>query len=163
MEVEVEFIDEMINGYNRDKRAIVSMLQDIQDKYYYLPEDTLAYLSSAMEVPISLLYGFATFYRTFSLQPRGKHPISVCMGTACHVRGAGRIIEKIEREIDIKLGETSDDLLYSLDEVHCLGCCGLAPVVTVGDDLYGKITVTKIPGILKKYKTSKEEPVSQID
>jgi len=160
MEVEVEVIDKVMAEHNRDKRAIVSMLQDIQDKYYYLPEDTLAYLSSSMEVPMSLLYGFATFYRTFSLEPRGKHPISVCLGTACHVRGAGRIIEKIEREIDIKLGETSPDLSFSLDEVHCLGCCGLAPVVTVGDDLYGKVTLTKIPGILKKYKIRKEEPVS---
>jgi len=155
--MEVEFIDNVMAEFNHEKRAIVSMGQDIQEKYYHLPEDALEYLSSSLEVPLSLIYSFATFYRTFSLEPRGKNPVCVCMGTACHVSGAQRIVEKIERELDVKLGKTTPDMQFSLEDVHCLGCCGLAPVVTVGDDLYGKVTVSKIPGILKKYKTKEKK------
>ena len=145
-------VRDILEEYKGDKSALIAILQEVQDKNGYLPRENLRELSEALGVPFSRVYSLATFYSAFSLEPKGKHPISVCLGTACHVRGAQRIVEKIERELDVKCGGTTEDLNFSLDEVHCLGCCGLAPVVTVGDDLYGKVTQTKIPAILKKYK-----------
>lgn len=148
---EVNF-QEVINKHNAESRFIVAMLQDVQDKCNYLPRDILENLSERLNIPLTRIYSLATFYKAFSLKPRGKYPIKVCLGTACHVRGAPRIIEKFERELNINKGENTRDLQFSLDDVRCLGCCGLAPVVTVGDDLYGKVTQTSIPRILKKYK-----------
>ena len=109
-------------------------------------------ISKELAVPLSRIMSLATFYKAFSLKPKGKHPIHVCLGTACHVRGAQLVLEKLERDLSLKSGETSADGEFSLDAVRCVGCCGLAPVVTVGEDVHGKITATKIAGLLKKYK-----------
>jgi len=94
----------------------------------------------------------ATFYRAFSLKPRGRNPVHVCLGTACHVRGAQRVLEKFERELELKAGQTSPDLAFSLDAVRCVGCCGLAPVVMVGEEVHGKITPAKVSGLIKKFR-----------
>ena len=145
-------VSEIVDRYNRDPSFIIAMLQDVQEEHKYLPKEVLEELSRELEVPLARTFSIATFYNAFSLEPKGDHPICVCMGTACHVRGASKITEKIEREIGIKSGETTADKKFSLEEVRCLGCCGLAPVVTVGDDLYGKVTQAKIPRILKKYR-----------
>jgi len=145
-------VSEILNKYARDESSLIAMLQDLQEEYSYLPREALEQISREMNVPLSRILSLATFFRAFSLKPKGKHPINVCLGTACHVRGAQLILEKFERELGIKTGETTKDLLFSLDAVRCLGCCGLAPVVMVGEEVHGKVTQTKVPGIIKKYK-----------
>jgi len=146
-------LSEIFGKYEFDPGSIVAILQDIQEKFSYLPPDVLKTVSAELAVPLSRILSLATFYRAFSLIPKGKHPVHVCLGTACHVRGAQRVLEKFERELGIKTGETTSDREFSLDAVRCVGCCGLAPVVTVGEDVHGKISQTKVAGLLKKYKT----------
>lgn len=145
-------VSEILEKYARDESSLIAMLQDLQEEYSYLPRQALEQISREMDVPLSRILSLATFFRAFSLKPKGKHPIHVCLGTACHVRGAQLVLEKFERELGIKSGETSEDMLFSLDAVRCLGCCGLAPVVMVGEDVHGKVTQTKVLGIIKKYK-----------
>jgi len=144
-------IEEILHQHNGEKSALVSILQSTNAFYNYLPEGVLRYLSRQLDVPLSLIYRIATFYTAFSLKPRGRHIIRVCVGTTCHVKGAPLIIETLERKLGIKRGETTEDMAFSLEEVACLGCCGLAPVMTVGDDLYGKISQAEVTKILRKY------------
>jgi len=146
-------LSEIFGKYESDPGSIIAILQDIQEKFSYLPPDVLKAVSTELAVPLSRILSLATFYRAFSLVPKGKHPVHVCLGTACHVRGAQRVLEKFERELGIKTGETTSDREFSLDAVRCVGCCGLAPVVAVGEDVHGKISQTKVAGLLKKYKT----------
>jgi NADH:ubiquinone oxidoreductase subunit E len=148
----LEKVTEILDRYQADPGAVISVLQDIQEEFSYLPKDVLLKISKELNIPLSRILSLATFYKAFSLKPKGKFPISVCLGTACHVRGAQLVIEKFERDLGIKMGETSKDLNFSLDAVRCLGCCGLAPVVMVGEDIHGKITQAKVPGVVKKYK-----------
>ncbi len=144
-------ISEIAGRHGREKRAVVAMLQDMEEELNYLPREALEKLSEVMEVPMSQVYSLATFYKAFSLKPKGKHPIHVCLGTACHVRGGQRILDKFERALGIKAGDTTGDLKFGLGSVNCLGCCGLAPVVTIGGDLYGRTTTSKVEGLLKRY------------
>jgi NADH-quinone oxidoreductase subunit E len=145
-------VTEILTKNERDPSSIIAILQDIQEEFSYLPQGPLKIISTELDIPLSRILSLATFYKAFSLKPKGKHPIHVCLGTACHVRGAQRIIEKFERDLGIKSGETSADREFSLDTVRCVGCCGLAPVVMIGEDIHGKVTQTKISGLLKKYK-----------
>jgi len=145
-------LTEIIEKYGSDTNAIVAILQDIQEEFNYLPKDVLMKLSEEINVPLSRILSVSTFYKAFSLTPKGKYPINVCLGTACHVRGGARIMEKIERELGIKRGETSEDLNFSIDEVRCLGCCGLAPVMMVGKDVQGKLSEKTVVPILDQYK-----------
>jgi NADH-quinone oxidoreductase subunit E len=145
-------VPEILGKYQADPGAIISILQDVQEAYSYLPRDVLVEVSRELNIPLSRVLSLATFYKAFSLKPKGKHAFHVCLGTACHVRGAQFVLEKLERDLGLKSGETSSDLNYSLDSVRCVGCCGLAPVVTVGEEVHGKITQTKVPGLLKKYQ-----------
>ncbi|MBN2246752.1 MAG: NADH-quinone oxidoreductase subunit NuoE [Candidatus Aminicenantes bacterium] len=147
-----EKVTDILERYNNEESSLIAILQDIQEQFGYLPRESLLQISHEINVPISRILSVATFFKAFSLIPKGKHPIHVCMGTACHVRGAQLILEKLERELNIKSGETTSDKNFSIDEVRCVGCCGLAPVVMVGEEVYGKVTQTKVPGILKKYK-----------
>ncbi|MBN2199238.1 MAG: NAD(P)H-dependent oxidoreductase subunit E [Candidatus Aminicenantes bacterium] len=142
---------EILGRYESDPGAIISILQDVQEAYRYLPRDVLADVSREINIPLSRILSLATFYKAFSLKPKGRHAFHVCLGTACHVRGAQLVLEKLERELGISAGETSEDLAYSLDAVRCVGCCGLAPVVMVGEEVHGKITQTKVSGLVKKY------------
>ena len=144
-------VSPIIEKYQGDPSALIAILQDVQEEYRHLPEDALAQISSSLDVPLSQAYSLATFFKAFSLEPRGRYTVSVCLGTACHVRGGQRILEKLERDLKVESGQTTADLNFSLEEVHCLGCCGLAPVVTVNEDLYGKLSLTKLPRIIKKY------------
>lgn len=131
--------------------TLVPILQDVNTAYRYLPAHILMYISFVRDVPLSQVYNIATFYNAFSLEPKGESIISVCLGTACHVKGAPKIIEALERELGIKAGKTTEDMKFSLEAVRCLGCCGLAPVMTIGEDVYGKVTQNKISKILAKY------------
>jgi NADH-quinone oxidoreductase subunit E len=145
-------IEGIIRQHNAQRSAIIAMLQDIQHEFTYLPQDVLVHLSGSVGVPLSRTYSLATFYRAFSLKPRGRHPVAVCLGTACHVRAGMRILEKFERSLGIKAGQTTPDLEFGLQQVRCLGCCGLAPVVTVGADLFSKVTPTRVDQILRQYR-----------
>jgi len=145
-------VTEIVEKYGNDTNAIVAILQDVQEAHNYLPREELEKLAQEMDVPLSRILSVATFYKAFSLIPRGKYPINFCLGTACHVRGGGRIMDKIERELGIERGETTEDLQFSLEEVRCLGCCGLAPVMMVGKDVKGKLTESNVVPILDKYK-----------
>ena len=150
--MDLAIVDGIIQRHNADKSALIAMLQDIQLEFTYLPQDVLSHLTRSVGVPLSRAYSLATFYRAFSLKPKGRHPIAVCTGTACHVKGAVKFIEKFQRLLEIKCGETTKNLEFGLEQVRCLGCCGLAPVVTVGQDLYGKLTLTRVDQIMKQYQ-----------
>lgn len=145
-------IAKIVSKYQADPGSIIAILQDVQEEFSYLPRPALVEVSRGIGVPLSRVLSLATFYKAFSLKPKGRHPVHVCLGTACHVRGAQLVIEKFERELGIKTGETSADQSFSLDAVRCVGCCGLAPVVTVGEEVHGKITPAKVSGLVKKYK-----------
>ena len=145
-------VSDILIRYQADPGSIIAILQDIQEEFSYLPPPALKLVAKELAVPLSRVLSLATFYKAFSLKPKGRHPIHVCLGTACHVRGAQLVLEKLERDLSLKSGETSADGEFSLDAVRCVGCCGLAPVVTVGEDVHGKITSTKIAGLLKKYQ-----------
>lgn len=156
MEIELAKVDTITDSYEGEKSPVVSILQDLQNEFNYLPREALIRVSERLEIPLSQVYAVATFYGAFSLTPRGRYTISVCLGTACHVQGGQRILEKLERDLNIEAGETTGDLSFSLAAVRCLGCCGLAPVVTVGDDLYGNVNQAKLSKIMEKYRTQGE-------
>ncbi len=149
--MDAQVIDPILHRHPREPGSIIQVLLDVQQELYYVPRDVLEYVSSFLGVPVSRSYHLATFYKAFSLKPKGKYPIAVCTGTACHVQGATKIIDQISRELRIKEGETTPDKLFSIESVRCLGCCGLAPVVTVGRNLHGKVPLSKVPRILKQY------------
>ena len=144
--------EEVINKWGPHQDLIIEMFHDLQERFNYLPRPALEHISQELKVPLSQLYRIATFYRAFSLTPRGRHKISVCMGTPCHVKGAPKLISAIERELNIKVGGTDKDLNFTLEVCGCVGTCGLAPVVIVDDELYGDMSPDRIPKLLKEYK-----------
>ena len=144
--------DKFINRWAGKKDCLIEMMHDIQDEYNYLPEDILTEISERLKVPLTQIYGIATFYKAFSLTPRGDHQIGVCMGTPCHVKGALALVEAISRDLGIKEGETTKDLKFSLSTTGCVGTCGLAPVIVIDEEMFGDVTIYQIPKILKKYK-----------
>jgi NADH-quinone oxidoreductase subunit E len=133
--------------------SLVSLLQNVQSHYNYLPEGILIQLGKVLEVPVSRLFALATFFRSFSLQPRGKNRVKVCLGTACHVKSGENLFEKVRRDLDLSGDEvTTADLAFTLEKVRCLGCCSLAPVVCVNEDTYGSMTQDKLSKVLQKYR-----------
>ena len=145
-------VKEIVGKYGAEKSSLIAILQDIQEVFNYLPKDALIFLNEAMDVPLARIYEVATFYNAFSLTPRGKYLIEVCAGTACHVTGAITLMERLERELEIKCGGTTKDALFTLEQVRCLGCCSLAPVVRIGGNIHAYLTQDEIPKILKKYR-----------
>jgi NADH-quinone oxidoreductase subunit E len=145
-------VETILRRHSQDPSSIIQVLLDVQNELYYVPKDVLVQVSRSLHVPVSRSYQLATFYKAFSLKPKGKYPIAVCTGTACHVQGAPRIIDQITRELHIAEGETTADKKFSIETVRCLGCCGLAPVVTVGKNLHGKVPASKVNRILQQYK-----------
>jgi NADH-quinone oxidoreductase subunit E len=141
-----------LEKYRDRKGVLVGVLQEIQSEFRYLPEEELRRVSEVLGVPLAQLYALATFYNAFSLTPRGEHTVCVCMGTACHVRGAHRVLEEFERELCVKAGETTGDRRFSLETVNCLGACALGPLVTVDEDYHGNMTVDRVRKVLKKYE-----------
>ena len=144
-------VDAILEKYTDQAGMVIGVLQDVQDEFNYLPEDALTYLSRKSDIPLSRLYGVARFYNAFSLTPRGKYIIRVCLGTACHLKGGPRIADSITRELGIASGETTEDGLFTLERVNCLGCCALAPVVEINGHVHAGVTVGKIPSILAEY------------
>lgn len=137
---------DVVNG------ALIPVLQDAQDVYGYLPVPVLEVISTRLEVPISQVYGVVTFYAQFHLDPRGKHIVRTCQGTACHVRGAGKILDALKESLGIAPGKATEDLQFTLETVACIGACGLAPVIMVDQDTHGRLTPLAIPDILDKYR-----------
>lgn len=138
--------------FGNDPENLIMILQAIQKEHNYLPQPALAYLSTKIGIPMSKIYGVATFYSTFSLKPRGKNIISICLGTACHVRGAERVLEQIQGNLCICDGETTEDNRFTLESVRCIGCCSLGPVVKINEDMHGRIAPDKIGKVLKQYE-----------
>ncbi|TET12252.1 NADH-quinone oxidoreductase subunit NuoE [Candidatus Aerophobetes bacterium] len=145
-------VDEILDRYKRKKSALIDILQDIQAEYNYLPKEALGLVKKRLNIPLVNVLGVVTFYNIFTLKPRGRHLINVCMGTACHVKGAGKILERLESELGIKTGEATGDLKFSLETVYCVGCCSLAPVMRIDSDTYGDLRQDKVIKILKKYE-----------
>ena len=145
-----EKIKAIIQKYGSDKGFLVPILQDVQNEFNYLPREALDKVSSNLSVPISRIYEVATFYKAFSLTRRGKNQLSLCLGTACHVRGAPLISEHIERTLNIKPGETTSDLEFTFETVNCLGACALGPILVVNGEYHGEMSISKASKILKK-------------
>lgn len=144
-------LDAIIAKYKGKSGALIPVLHQAQQVFGYLPEEVQVYVAEGLNVPISEVSGVVTFYSLFSTEPKGEHTIGVCMGTACYVRGAAQVLAKLEEELGIKPGETSKDGKYTLTITRCIGACGLAPVITIDTDIYGRLEPNKIPDILKKY------------
>jgi NADP-reducing hydrogenase subunit HndA len=133
------------------KGAIVMAMQRAQDIYGYLPIEVQTRIADAFDIPLEEVYGIATFYAQFNINPAGKYKVGVCLGTACYVRGSGEIIAKIEEKLNVKPGQTTPDGKFTLEATRCIGCCGLAPVLTVGDRVYGNLTTADVEKILYEY------------
>ena len=149
---DMEIMNKIIEEYKDSEGGLVPVLQRANDTYNYLPEPILKYTAEKLDIPLSVVCRIATFYNAFSLEPRGKHIITVCLGTACHVKGAGRVIQALEDKLGIKKGETTEDKLFTLEAVRCIGCCGLAPVLKVGEEIYGLMSKARVPELVEMYK-----------
>ena len=144
-------LNDVIHEHLNDKGALMPVLQKAQDIYGYLPIEVQKMIAAGLNVPLEEVYGVATFYSQFSLYPKGKYKISVCLGTACYVKGSGKIYEKLQEKLHISGGECTEDGKFSLDACRCIGACGLAPVMTINDDVYGRLTGDELDEILAKY------------
>jgi NADP-reducing hydrogenase subunit HndA len=144
-------LDAVIAEHKGEEGALMPVLQKAQDIYGYLPIEVQEHIALGMDIPLSEVYGVASFYSQFILNPKGEYAVAVCLGTACYVKGAGLLMDKLESLLGIKNGEISDDRKFSLDATRCIGACGLAPVLTVNEEVYGRLTPDMIKGILDKY------------
>jgi len=150
---DIRLLNAIIKKYDVKKEFLICILQDIQNVYEYLPRKALIYVSENLDIPLIQVYGVATFFKAFSLTPRGGHTCTVCLGTACHVRGAEKVLDKVKRTLDINVGETTKDMQFTLKTVNCLGACAQGPMMVVDDDYHGHMAQNKIEGVLKKYST----------
>jgi NADH:ubiquinone oxidoreductase subunit E len=148
---QLEEIERIIGDRGKEQGSIVPALQDINARYRWLPPGAVRRLSEVLGLPLARVLRIATFYNMFSFEPRGKHLIKVCLGTACHVKGAARILDSLSRELEVQVGGTTKDRRFTLEAVRCLGCCGLAPVVTVNDDVHGKMSAGEFLKVLDRY------------
>ena len=146
-------LDAIIKRHSQDgRKALMQVLQEAQGIYGYLPLEVQREVSKGLGISVAEVYGVVSFYSFFSLVPRGEYVVSVCLGTACYVKGAQKILDKVETELGIKAGECTKDEKYSINACRCIGACGLAPVIMVNEDVYGRLTADEIPAILAKYK-----------
>lgn len=142
----------ILSKYASNRDSLISILQDVQSEYHYLPEDALRVVARQLDVPLIQVYGVATFFKAFSLKPRGEHMVTVCQGTACHVRRAPAVLDEVKRQLGIEPGETADDMRFTLETVNCLGACALGPIVVVDGTYYGQMAPGKVKKILKQLK-----------
>ena len=161
--IDTSKLDKIIESYDSNKSNLIAILQKVQEVYRYLPEEALTYIGTKMEgLSPATVYGVATFYAQFSLEPKGKYEIKVCDGTACHVRGSMPVLNAIKARLNLTDGQlTTRDGLFSLETVSCLGACGLAPVVTINDEVYGRLTPDEVDKILEKYESIDESEDSE--
>ena len=157
-------IIEVIEQFRNMKGALIPVLHEVQDTYGYLPKEVLEFVSEQLDLPMTEIYGVATFYSFFSLEPKGEHVIKVCLGTACYIKGAQGILDQLCMELNVKVQGTTADNKFTLDATRCLGACGLAPVITIGEKVYGRLSKNDIPKILKEYaahvENQKQEAMS---
>lgn len=144
-------IEPILDNYQRDQGMLIPILQDVQAEFHYLPREALIEISEGLSIPLSQVYSVATFFKSFSLEPRGRHLINICLGTACHVRGAVRVLERIEEELGIKRGETTKDLKFTLETVNCVGACALGPIAKIDEQYWGEIKTDKVKPLLERY------------
>lgn len=149
---DMKIMTDIIKDFELSERSLVPILQRANDTYNYLPEYVLRFVADKLDMPLSAVCRIATFYNAFSLEPRGKHLITICLGTACHVKGAERVTQAFESELGIQRGSTTQDMIFSLESVRCIGCCGLAPVLKVGEDIHGHMAKNKVPELLRIYE-----------
>ena len=152
MGVDSRKLDKIVDAYGCNGDSLISILQDVQAEYSYLPEDMLRQVAKRLELPLIQVYGVATFFKAFSLQPRGKHTVSVCLGTACHVRGAPPVLDEVKRQLSVEPGDTTEDMQFTLETVNCLGACAIGPVVVVDDNYQGQMRPGRVKSVLRQYK-----------
>ena len=150
--MEVNKVDQIIEQYGGEKRSLIGILHDAQTEYGYLPREVIEQVAEKLEVPLTQTLRVASFYAAFSFEPRGRHLINACLGTTCHVRGMGRILDKIRGGLGVEPGETTGDRRFTLETVRCLGCCSLAPVMRIDEKTYGRLRRDKVDGILKRFE-----------
>src|SRR4030042_3437259 len=155
--MDLKELNEIINKYNGEKNWLLAIFQDVQAEYRYLPQEAIGLVANRLKIPLTQAYAVATFYKSFSLVPRGEHEIHVCLGTACHLRGGQRLVENFERTLGVKAGGTTKDMKFTLETVNCLGACALAPLVRVDQKNYGKMAGDKVSRIIKEYRPDGKE------
>ena len=149
--MELAKVDEIIDKYPAQPSVLIQLLLDIQSECNWIPKEAIQSVSERLQIPVSQIYRVASFYKAMSLKPKGKHIVNVCLGTACHVRGGPKIMDKVAESLGIKAGETTQDMKFTLERVNCLGCCALGPVMVVDKDYHGKITPAKVKAVLESY------------
>lgn len=150
-ETQLKELTAICEQFKNDPGELINILHAAQGLFGYLPMEIQEIIANQLQIPISKVYGVVTFYSYFTMIPKGKYPISICMGTACYVRGAEKVLDEFKRQLNIKVGGTTADDLFSLDCLRCVGACGLAPVVTIGEKVYGRLTPEKVREILSDY------------
>ena len=145
-------LDKTIEQYKGQVGALIQVLHKAQGIFGYLPKEVQVYIADKMDVPVTEVYGVVTFYAFFSMTPKGKHTIGICMGTACYVKGAGTLLDSLKAKLKVDVGGTTEDGLFTLEVLRCIGACGLAPAIMIGDDVYGRLTSDKLDDMLAKYQ-----------
>jgi len=145
-------VTKVVDSHHKDKDMLIQILLDLQAGLGWLPKEALSEVSRQVRVPVTRVYQVATYYKAFSFAPKGRHSIKVCLGTACHVRGANRVVEKMETDLGIRRTETTPDLRFTLETVNCVGCCALGPMVMIDDKYHGQMSGDKVKGLLAKYE-----------
>ena len=151
-EAKVNFIKEVCKSYCNKPGDVINVLHKVQGEYGYLPAEVQELVAKELGIPVSRVYGIVSFYSFFTMTPKGEHPISVCLGTACYVRGAEKVLDELKRQLGINVGEVTPDGKFSLTCLRCVGACGLAPVIEVGDKVYGRMTPDRVKDVLAEYK-----------
>ncbi|MBQ9832320.1 MAG: NAD(P)H-dependent oxidoreductase subunit E [Clostridia bacterium] len=144
-------LDKVIEKWKGEAGGVLPIMQHAQEIFGCVDEDVQNYISEKTGVPVTTIYGIATFYSLFTLKPKGKYTIGVCLGTACYVKGSQLVIDELSKQLNLEVGGTSEDGLFTLDATRCIGCCGLAPALMVNDEVYGRLTPADVPGIIEKY------------
>lgn len=150
---EIQTVEAVLNNAEGQRGIVISVLQKVQDRIGYLPEDAMRMIANRLGMSLSTVYGVASFYKQFHFKPRGKNIVSVCVGTACHVRGASKVVQKLQESFGVKPGETTPDRSVTLETVGCVGCCGLAPVMVVNEEIKGELTPSMLDGIIEEIKS----------
>jgi NADH-quinone oxidoreductase subunit E len=156
MEIDLKKVDFVVDQYGCNRDSLISILQDIQAEYRYLPEEVIRQVAKRLDLPLIQVYGVATFFKAFSLKPRGDHLVRVCLGTACHVRGAPAVLDEVKRQLGVETGDTTKDMKFTLETVNCLGACALGPLLVIDDKYQGQMSPGKIKKALRDYNKSAE-------
>lgn len=149
-DIDIHALDKLIGEFDTEHGGIVALLQDVQATEGYLPRPALERIADRLALPLSQLYGLATFYKAFSLHPKGRHTVTCCLGTACHVRGGQQVVDRLERALGIKAGETTPDMKFTLETVNCLGACALGPLIVVDGQYHGRVSPARVTRLLER-------------